>query len=531
MSASRSSGVMLVMAAALIVPAAAAAQAVAKEAPLDDPRITLELLDADIRDALRLIARQGDVNIVISNKVTGTVTLELRDASLRETLDAIVKIGGFQYTIENNIVTVSTIAELLDQRRQWEELKPPPDEPPPTVQEVLLLELQYVDAERVLPVVEKLLSEGGTVALLKTSDHVAEDHNTIGVDPADGSDLQIGGRLSTTSQGQPAKSHTLVVVDLPERLDRIREVVESIDTKPVQVLIEARFVEISLDDEHKLGIDWNMVAAGAGAATPHTFPFGDSTLGSFDPHVISGSPGGVFPSAPNSVSTPTEAGLFTFGTLDLSTFTAVLQMIQRDSRIQVVSNPRIVVGDRHTATILVGERFPIFSTTVSDFGTVIEQLDHYEPIGVQLEVTPSVLNDDEIELFVRPSTSSLGPIVEGSTGLMVARINSRQIDTAVTVKDSQTVVLGGLITTRGVEERSRVPFLGSLPVLGKLFSHSSTRVERIDLVIFLTVAIIREHGLTDAQREMFQETAPGGDPLRTTSVGTQLEYSPSAPQY
>jgi len=232
------------------------------------------------------------------------------------------------------------------------------------------------------------------------------------------------------------------------------------------------------------------------------------------------------------VSTPSTSGLFTFGTLDFSDFSAVLQMIQTNSNVQVVSNPRVVVGDRHTATILVGERFPILSANVSEFGSVTEQLDHYEPIGVQLEVTPSVLNEEEIELFVRPSTSSLGPLVVGSTGLSVARINSRQIDTMVTVKDNQTLVLGGLITSRDVEDVSRVPYLSRIPLLGRLFTHKSSSTERVDLVVFLTVSIVREHGLTAKQRKMFENTNYWADDLREGArPASPLEFSPSGPQY
>ena len=502
------------------------------EDPLDSGPITLALPHADIRDALHLVAEQGGVNLVMSKDVVGTIDLVLdKPVTLREALDAIVKVGGFQYTIEGNIVIVSTLTELLEQNSQRDQFEAS-EVAEAAAMEVLVLELRYVDAERVMSVVEKLVGEGGSASLLKTSDHIAKENAGRGGGSQDTPELQIGSQLSTSSQGQPAKSHTLVVVDVPKRLERIREVVEKVDVRPVQIVIEARFVEVTLGNANKLGIDWNLVARASGAAAPHTFPFGDSTLGEYNPNVDGGSPGGVFPSAPDSVASAATSGLFTFGTLDFSSFAAILEMIRTDSHVQVVSNPRVVVGDRHTATILVGERYPILSANVSEFGSVTEELDHYEPIGVQLEVTPSVLNDDEIELFVRPSTSSLGPLVVGSTGLAVARINSRQIDTMVTVKDSQTLVLGGLITSRETDETSRVPFLGRIPLLGKLFTHESKSKERVDLVVFLTVAIVQEHGLTADQRAMFENTSFRGegflDPLQAR---TSLEFSSSDPQY
>lgn len=524
--------------------AAWATPASAMQTAAQEPTIKLQLVDTDIRDALRMVAKQGDINLVMSNGVQGSLSLELTDVTIRETLDAIVSVGGYRYTINGNIVTVTSLEEELERDRLRAEISP--DLPPE--QDALVIELRYVDAERVKSVVEKMLNQTGSVSILKTPDQVSQtyrdrygNNGRAGGNYGNssnnrqqgnsGESLQIASQLTTSTQGTPAQSHTLVVMDTPEKLAQVQMVVNRIDVKPPQVLIEARFVEVSLDDVDKMGIDWNLVASASGGSTPTTFPFGDSTLGSYGPNVEGGTGPGAFPNAPNSVSSPTAAGLFTFGTLDFSAFSAVLQLIQTDSRVKIVSNPRIVVGDRHTATILVGERYPILSANISEFGTVTEQLDRYEPIGVQLEVTPAVLGDDEIELLVRPSTSSLGGVVSGSTGLTVARINSRQIDTSVTAKDSQTVVLGGLFTTREVDEKSGIPYLSAVPLLGGLFESETTTVERVDLVIFLTVTIIQDGGLTAAQQEMFNDSTVDEkvmlDPAKPQS---RLGFSSTGPQ-
>ncbi len=493
--------------------------------------LSLAFADTDLHDAFRLVARQSGVNVVVSNKIDGTITLDLDNASLDEALKAIADIGGFQYSRKGNVVTVQTIDELLAQRKQQDEFRELLKEPVVSDPQTLVLSLRYIDAERIEPIVKSLLSETGTVSMLKTSDHIARERGTVGSSASSGNELQIGTRLSTSTEGEPAKSHTLVVIDERDRLARIKQVVADIDIQPRQVVIEARFVEISLDSDQRLGIDWNVLAKANGGATPTTIPFGSSSLGSFNPNVVGGSPGGVFPHAPNSVTTPGTPGLFTFGTLDFTTVSAMLEMVRREADVRIVSNPSIVVRDRHTATILVGERYPILSANVSEYGTVIEQLDRYEPIGVQLAVTPSVIGD-EVELLVRPSTSSLGADVTGSTGLSVARINSRQIDTLVTVEDGQTVVIGGLITTRDVETQSSVPFFGSLPILGRLFQHKSHATERVDLVVFLTVSIAQERGLTPEQRRLFKDTGSSKETSGLTQKrNTRLAFVPSSPQF
>ena len=537
------SAIRLVPAAAWLAATLAVAPVAAAQAVVDDLLVTLSFVDSDVRDALRLVGKQCGVNMVMSQEVKGTITLDLEGTTLDETLDAIVRVSGFHYERDGKIVTVHSLEELLGDRQQREAFAGPAPAPVPLEAETLVLQLRFVDAERVEPIVRTLLSETGKVSILKTSDHIAQERgnvqnlrpnanvaqNAAGGVPA--LDLQIGSRLSTSTQGEPAKSHTLVVTDVPDRLRRIDRAISSIDIRPAQVVIEARFVEIALDDNQRLGIDWSVVGRMTGGSTATTLPFGSTTLGTFNPKVDGGSPGGLFPAAPASVATAGQAGLFTFGSLDFTAFTAVLEMIQRETDVQMVSNPSIIVRDRHTATILVGERYPILSANVSEFGTVTEQLDHYEPVGVQLAVTPSIL-DGEVELVVRPSSSSLGADVEGSTGLRVARINSRQIDTDVTVKDGQTVVLGGLITTRDVEVETSVPFVGKIPLLGKLFQSRTRAQERVDLVVFLTVTIVQEHGLTDEQRRLFEKTSLGTKSFESKApIRTPLNFVASPPSF
>ncbi len=534
------------------------------EMPFTPGRVTVSFIESEVGDALRLVGRQCGVNMVISNEVKGVITLDLDGTTLDETLEAISKVSGLLYEQDGDIVTVFTLNEVLESREKHDALRPEPVADDPLPYDTLVIQLRFVDAERVEPIVRTLLSEEGSVTILKTSDHIARERGqqaaggggqsvvgqvqgqTQGGQGGD-SGFQIGSRLSTSSQGEPAKSHTIVVTDEPAALDRIKRAINSIDLRPQQVVIEARFVEIALNDSQRLGIDWSVLARLNGGSAPITAPFGGSSLGTFNPNVVGGGSNGIFPGAPADVTTGTTRGLFTFGTLDFTGLTAVMEMVNQESDIEMVSNPSVVVRDRHTATILVGERYPILSANVSEFGTVTEQLDHYEPVGVQLVVTPSVL-DDEVELVVRPSSSSLGADVEGTTGLRVARINSRQIDTNITVKDGQTVVIGGLITTREVDTDTSVPYLRRIPLLGRLFESSARVEERVDLVVFLTVRIEQENGLTDAQRRLFDRTTIHTEPASHSTGSprdgaaeegdtepaiqrTALGFVPSGPSY
>ena len=172
-------------------------------------------MTTDVRDALRMVAQQGGVTWSCRKRSRGSVSLELDGVSLSETLDAIVSVGGFEYTIEGSIVTVASLETLLAQEKLRMEYA---DGQEVAEQEAMVIELRYVDADRMQPVIEGLLSENGSVELLRTSDHVAKDYelermqglqnvNQNQAQQAESS-LQVAGRLQSTYQGQPARSHT-----------------------------------------------------------------------------------------------------------------------------------------------------------------------------------------------------------------------------------------------------------------------------------------------------------------------------------
>ncbi len=202
-----------------------------------------------------------------------------------------------------------------------------------------------------------------------------------------------------------------------------------------------------------------------------------------------------------------SAGL-ALGTIDLSQLTALVQANQSDNAIRLLANPRLLVYNNHSASILVGERYPILQATITDFGTVTEAFSEYIPVGVQLEVTPTIMMDGRISMLVHPSTSALGDDVVGTTGLRVARIRTRELDTRVIMNDSQTIVLGGLISDRKIHQANKVPGLGDLPGLDILFRQENPRSERVDLLVFLTAHVESAAEVSDRDREVFDSYKP-----------------------
>src|SRR5262249_50781318 len=185
-----------------------------------------------------------------------------------------------------------------------------------------------------------------------------------------------------------------------------------------------------------------------------------------------------------------------------------LQAHQEDSAVRLLANPRMLVYNNHTSSILVGEKYPLLTSTITDQGTTTESFDSYIPIGVQLSVTPTILADGRVSLVVHPATSALGREFVGSTGLRIARILTREIDTRVVMRDGDTIVLGGLISDRKTNDVAKVPGLGDIPVLDIFTRQERPREERVDLLVFLTAFVEKAAEMTDEEKCVYSEYTP-----------------------
>jgi type II secretory pathway component GspD/PulD (secretin) len=501
-------------------------------------RITLNIAKGEIGDALRLVAEQGGLNLVIGPEVKGHVSVYLTDASLTSALKAIAVNNGFEYTVDDGVIAVS---------------KPPPkpegpEPPPPMVTRIFNLQSQ--DAERVRDALEFAMSKYGRIKVLNQNSQLGYGIQRLSslageITSANGSannttTVSTTNNASMTSNGQPGMSgnstfgpgggtqmldqargsRTLVVTDTEENVDRVAELIADLDKLPPQVLIEARIVEMSTDLQRQLGIDWNVNALATGPILNHEWPL-RNRAGFASGTQIRRSPDGT---------AEASAGL-ALGTIDFSQFTALLQANQNDTAIRLLANPRLLVYNNHSASILVGERYPILRANITDFGTVTEAFDTYIPVGVQLEVTPTIMRDGTISLLVHPATSSLGDDVVGTTGLHVARILTREIDTRILMQDGQTIVLGGLISDRKTRSIEKVPGLGDLPILDIFFRSESPQVQRTDLLIFLTANIEgaieiseRDHQVFDMYKPVFKHVDRLQDVQLHFEIPTEFEW-------
>lgn len=465
------------------VPAATAQPKIAEEAapaeasPVEPGNVTVNFKGADINTVLAYISEVAGVDIVSAPDVKGIIDLRLTNKPWKAALDIIVRNYGFAYEREGDIIRVVT----LDKLKQ-----------------------------------EELTTQAFSLNYSKSNDVVAALKNIVG---------------ERGSAVFDERTNTVLVTDIPTNIYRIGQLIARLDKRTEQVLIEARIIETVLGDDEKLGIDWSVKITAAGAKRPTTLPFdyyspGSNFLDKYTPLVQTGqtvmtagtlanttntTTPGIFPTGKSgSAASANDKGFpfvdytvdtmknaFAFGTLDFTEFKAVLEMLKSRSDTDTISNPRIATLNNNKATINVGDiiyipKFERNSTTGKMEITGYDQTNS----GIVLDVTPHINDAGEIALDLIPQIKEyLGtsPIAPGSD-IFAPLFKTREAKTQVMVKNGQTIFIGGLISEKEVDRRTKLPFIGDLlgdiPGLGLLFSHKNIVKQRVELIFFITVNIM-----------------------------------------
>jgi len=457
-------------------PSAPAAKAVlapvviAPSAPVvGNDTISLDFKDADIGSVLRVLSLKSNVNIVTGPEVTGLVTVRLDNVPWEKALEVILRTYDYVYERDGNIIRVTT--------RDKMKLEPV---------ETKTFILNYSKATEIQASIMDMLSERGKV---KPSE----------------------------------RTNMVVVTDIPTNLYRIGEVIKKLDKVTSQAFIDSKIVKTDLSNTEKLGIDWNVVGGlTKGATRPTTFPFMQgptSDYRSFFP-ALSGSTSTSATTSGTTTTTsttspypgenrtfpmpPAEAtgGSFAFGTLDFSSFSAILSLLETRVNTKVVSNPRVVVLNNQTATIQVGQEIPIPSFERNEqTGSMVITGFNYRNTGVVLNVTPHINSAEEILVDLSPEVSSVGLNQDFGAGQIQApRFDTTKAKTQVLIQSGQTIAIGGLLTDQTGIKEDKVPFFGDIPLVGKLFrsknpsSSANPSTQKVETLFFVTVTTVDSQG-------------------------------------
>lgn len=442
------------------------------------PRITVTYQDADIRDVIAAFATFSGRTIVVGKDVSGTVTAEIRNQPWDVALRAILQGQGLAATEDpvTGIITVDSYANV--QARQALE---------PLVTQ--LIPINYAKADSLVPVVTKLLAKDCIVAPSSAAG------GQVAVPQGGGQGMPSFGATCVTRGAVAANpgTNTLIVTETPSRIGSIINYVQNLDVRTPQVAIKAKIIFVDRTNIENLGLSYDLGSRDQyfGKLVRRPDPkTGDFT--SADVVHLGGNTLSALANANNRVTSPALQLVYSaaIGKFSLTTFLDALQEVRL---ADLQAEPSIVTVDNRQAQIQVGQDIPVrvldASTAGLSGGTAIPKATvSFKPVGIILNVTPHITNNRQILLDVHAENSD-AQIAGSDVGYV---FNKQSADNRLLVGDGETAVIGGLTVTQVSQNKSGIPVLVDLPLVGKLFGTTNKSEEKRDLLILITPHVIDE---------------------------------------
>ncbi len=404
----RGLGALVVVLACLVTaPRGAATEAISFSGGGGSP-VSIVVRSAPIAEVFEMLARKESVNVLVASGVDAEISVNLFDVSLDEAIRAIAEAAGYLAEQRGRIWVILDREDAGAESAQGNTV-------------IRAFKIEYSEPDLVLPIVENHLSRYGEATIL-------------------------------------GPRRLLVVEDRPDFVARIEKLLAQIDRDPHQVLIESRILEITLDENDTVGIDWSaLLDVDDGAAR-----FGTRDL-----------------------AVPGSAGLF----FDLLTsdYEIALTALSDKGRVRTLSTPRLLTLENEEAEVVIGDRLGFrVTTTVNEVTT--ESVEFLES-GVILRVTPSVDRQGRIVLEIHPEVST-GSISDGLPSQTTTEVTTKLVTEA-----GEPVFIAGLIKDRETDNRTGVPVLMNIPILGRLFARTETISINTETVVILTAHLIENPSL------------------------------------
>ncbi|WP_010643500.1 type IV pilus secretin PilQ [Vibrio campbellii] len=419
--------------------------------------ISINFQDIPVRNVLQLIADYNQFNLVVSDSVEGNLTLRLDGVPWQQVLDIILQVKGLDKRVDGNVILVAPKDELDLREKQQ-------------------LEKQKLEKE-----IGELSSEIIKVNFAKASD-IAEMIN------GEGNISMLSDRGSMTID---ERTNSLLIRELPENIEVIREIIESLDIPVKQVQIEARIVTINEGNMDELGVRWGFTSINGSHTVGGSIENNLATIGLYDGGG-EGDDGGssvgiddflnvnLAATSPNATSIAFQVAKLGSDTLlDLE-----LSALQQESKAEIISSPRLITTNKKPAYIEQGTEIPYLESSSSGATSVT-----FKKAVLSLKVTPQITPDNRLVLDLSVTQDRPGQVVKTGTGEAVA-IDTQRIGTQVLVNNGETVVLGGIFQHSITNSVDKVPLLGDLPLLGALFRRSYENVGKSELLIFVTPKVV-----------------------------------------
>ncbi len=409
--------------------------------------LSMEFVEADLQDVLRLLSKQNGFNIIVNENISGVVTVHFVKVTLKGALDAILIANGYDYLIQDNILIIKPIDS--DMRGELV---------------TKVFKLDYVTANDIIAPLEDVITEKGRIQIFSRSSKLSEDYIAVG-SAEDIADI-------------------IVITDEPENLPKIEEIIMQLDLPPAQVMISVKFIETTLSENEDMGIDWTAKAKLSGGPAISQ-PGGLASISSGGGGTGGAAGGGL-----------TGLGLGAIKDLNLAIlsfqdFEILLEMLQATGKSKLLSDPRVVTLDNQRAIINVETEITVIVPTVTagTGGAIATETAEKITIAISLAVLPHVHKNGYITLAVEPTVEA----ITGYSGPNLDQpiISRRLAATQVRVNNGETIAIGGLIKEDVRQIEKKVPYLGNIPIIGRLlFTSTSNEIQKSDLLIFITPYII-----------------------------------------
>lgn len=400
--------------------------------------------DSSIKDALSVLAGNYEKNIVPSPMVKGVLGFsKLRDVTFEEAMGAVLG-NNFVYVEKGRIINVYS-------REEYRKIQADVDR-----MVYRIFTLYYISAAEALNLIGPVLSGAGNVSTSSPAEVAVPTGESISNGANGGDSL--------------ASNDRIIVLDYPENIAKIAEFLEELDVRPLQVLVEATILSARLNENTKLGVNWNSRIDGIAA----TVLPGAMTSG------FAGVVGGV-------------KGL-TVG-ISQDHASVLIRALEEVTDITILANPKILAVNKQLGQVFIGKKIGYRSgNTIGSGGVVTEGEVKFLETGTKLSFRPYIGNDGYIRMDIHPKDST-GQLIDG-----IPEETSAELATNIIVKDGETVIIGGMFRTVVNKSQNQVPILGNLPLIGPLFRSVSDQEVREEVIVLLTPHIVDRIDATEGRR-------------------------------
>jgi type IV pilus secretin PilQ/predicted competence protein len=447
----------------------------------------LRFRDTPVQDALRSLAAYADLNILFNSeeqKVRGLITAELKNVALGDALEAILRVNGLAAVQEGDIIQIVDRSEVIDEAIELD---------------IRVRPLNWVRAENLQKTLEDFKSTASGAEIRADRD-----------------------------------SNVLILKDTQKSIQQLLSLVDKLDIPEKQVTIEMRLVDYNLSMARQQGIDWNLLRPDQHSiqqVNGAIEPYGRDTVerqwsqallnaGGEDGTIGVGAP--TFALLPGQVGGLDVDGIGVRTGIDTNRFNVewgtevnllgnrfnlevALQMLEDRNIVSVLANPTVTTLNNVPARIEVIRREPYFEATESQAGNISFST-RFEDVGVTVDVTPNITNNDYVRMEIRPTQKIDRGEVRSPDGRGTGiRIDRRDAQTNVIVRDEDTVVLGGLRSLERTDNENGVPWLARVPVIGWLFKNSARSTDKTELILFVRPSIVKDPLLNEREQKQYDD--------------------------